>query len=350
MVDTIKRLLSVSSEDKSRSAVVDFWRGAAMLCVMIQHNKGLPVGIVNFLLAFHMPFFFILSGFMLSFAASLRRYTVKEYICKRSQQLMLPYFFAEIVFLLAFLAYYGKDVNICATLCSILAGMNMEDATGYRFWFFPCLLISDLTVFLLLKRVKKNWVLLLAAGVSLLGSWMITQFNIGALPYALDISFMAIPFVILGYLAAPVISRIKDAGCASRLRYLLLALLLGCICYMCSLYNSPFWMFINEYGNYGFAVPAAVAGSGFLFLFSICIYREIPCIRNVIVWCGRNSLCLFPIHCLVLYVLFAAGRLVEMPAALRLLIMFVTCIPIANIVSTYIPFMAGRCFYSKNKT
>lgn len=47
-------------DGRQRDALVDFLRGAAMLLVLL-HHSGCPLG--PYILAFHMPHFFVLSGY-----------------------------------------------------------------------------------------------------------------------------------------------------------------------------------------------------------------------------------------------------------------------------------------------
>ena len=246
-----------------------------MLCVMLQHNRGLPTDVINFLLAFHMPAFFVLSGYMLSFASSVNRYAVKDYILKRFIQLMIPYFLFEIVSLLSHLVYYGGGVDVVTTCCSIIACMNLDGACGYRAWFFPCLFIADVAIFMLLKRCDKKYVLAAFACACFYVSWLITRNNVGALPLALDISFMAIPFMIAGYLGAPVLAFVKNNARQSGWYYFFGAIILAGVCYACSSCNAPFLMFNNTYGHYGLSIVAAVCGCGFLFLIASAVRKSI---------------------------------------------------------------------------
>ena len=108
-----------------------------MLCVMLQHNRGLPTDVINFLLAFHMPAFFVLSGYMLSFASSVNRYAVKDYILKRFIQLMIPYFLFEIVSLLSHLVYYGGGGRCRHNVLQ----HNCLYESGWRMW-LPGMVLS----------------------------------------------------------------------------------------------------------------------------------------------------------------------------------------------------------------
>lgn len=338
----LRRLCGISSADASRNMMIDFWRGSAMLCVMLQHGMSMPGNLYDFLLAFHMPAFFLISGFMLSFANPVPRYTVKEYFAKRFQQLMIPYFLFELVFLPLFAVYYWETGDICQTIWSIFMGMNMESAMGKRLWFFPCLLIADVAVFIVLKKFRSKVLLLLLAGLCAFISWCLTSNGVGRLPYTLDISFMAMVFIILGYIGASLFVYIRDKSKYRKWSFLAVSALLGGGCYVCSLYNDDFLMFANSYGHYGLAIVAALLGCGFLFLASSAVYEIVPCSRNIMSWLGRNSLSLFPLHLMVLKVLTAIGPFFDMSAFVKFILMFVACIPLANFIALYLPFMAGK--------
>ena len=55
----------------NRIKILDFYRGAAMLLVLLQHS-GIYFG--KLILAFHMPFFFLLSGYIYRKKRKCRKY------------------------------------------------------------------------------------------------------------------------------------------------------------------------------------------------------------------------------------------------------------------------------------
>jgi hypothetical protein len=61
MKELFKRYFCISGDYSKRIEVFDFYRGLAVLLVLIQH-AGIPYG--KIILAFHMPLFFVLSGYM----------------------------------------------------------------------------------------------------------------------------------------------------------------------------------------------------------------------------------------------------------------------------------------------
>lgn len=70
---------------KKRDAEFDIAKGILILCVVIGH--GGSDSIADFMYRFHMPLFFILSGYFLQ-----KKSDVGEYAKKQFMKLMIPYF------------------------------------------------------------------------------------------------------------------------------------------------------------------------------------------------------------------------------------------------------------------
>lgn len=146
-------------EKKQYYPAVDVLRGMAILCVLIYHSiieypinlrEIYPFGDMLFrmLATFHMPLFFILSGFVYS----CRNYG--EYLKKRCLRLLLPYFvFAGASILLHSVA--GDLVNGGAGDGNGLANLLLY---GADYWFLYSLFIIS-AVFPLLDKIKAKWFL-----------------------------------------------------------------------------------------------------------------------------------------------------------------------------------------------
>lgn len=63
MISVIKSIFTISNNKQlsSRIEILDFLRGAAMILVLL-HHAGVPLW--YYIQAFHMPFFFLLSGYI----------------------------------------------------------------------------------------------------------------------------------------------------------------------------------------------------------------------------------------------------------------------------------------------
>lgn len=76
--------VSAQPKKKKRLGYMDIARGIAMLCIIMGH---FGIATVNrFVYSFHVPFFFLLSGYFYS-----QRGTWKEFILTKAKQLLIPY-------------------------------------------------------------------------------------------------------------------------------------------------------------------------------------------------------------------------------------------------------------------
>ena len=77
---------------KQRDTFFDFCKGAAIILVVLGHvllkSMDLRNGLFNFICLYHMPFFFMLSGY---FAWRVKRFDV-SFFKKKARTLLLPCF------------------------------------------------------------------------------------------------------------------------------------------------------------------------------------------------------------------------------------------------------------------
>ena len=125
---------------KNRLEYLDFLRGAAMLLVLL-HHSNVPNG--EWILSFHMPLLFALSGYADAHRERLglshpRKFT--DYFFNRFKRLAVPYFLFEGVNLFVWavsLISQGGWQDVTDALFAILTCQNTEGYTGYygRLWF-----------------------------------------------------------------------------------------------------------------------------------------------------------------------------------------------------------------------
>ncbi len=155
-------------EKKAHFPAVDLLRGAAIASVLLYHGViAYPINLrelypwcdwlFRFLAAFHMPLFFLLSGFVYS----CRNYG--EYLKKRALRLLVPYivFGAGSVFLHALAGglVNGND--------SILDGLVDLALYGSEYWFLYTLFVIS-AVFPLLDKIRAKWFLPAVIAVTVL--------------------------------------------------------------------------------------------------------------------------------------------------------------------------------------
>lgn len=204
VMNIIKSILSVSQNkptNPNRNELLDFLRGGAMILVLL-HHSGFPFG--GWILAFHMPLFFILSGFTEGERNSYKGQPFGSFVFKRFKRLILPYFSFEIINL--FIWYIkcivsNESIPVFSPFVSIIACINTDSYSGLcgRLWFLPCMFVSSIYLWIALRFIKTKHGLLCAAGFCLFCSWITTHIIPFRLPFTIDTAFMSTAFMLIGY-------------------------------------------------------------------------------------------------------------------------------------------------------
>lgn len=267
------------------------------------------------ILNFHMPFFFLLSGYMMYAHRSWEKASLGTYLAKRVYRLLVPYFFFEAVAIgLALLLY--PEAAVLPYLKAVFLCRNTPE-TSYissRFWFLPCLFFANIAAVGLLRHVRRPYTIAaLIVGLLLCGNFspqishvLLGQFR---LPLTLDISMVAAAFMLTGFLCGSAISRLHQQ---QPIRHLCLigggALIIYAL--SCALNSHAVLMFMHSYGNLAAAYISGISGS-LLCLMLVKIYCGIPCSlgKRAFIWLGQNSLASFPLHLIILFLLRKSGVL-----------------------------------------
>jgi fucose 4-O-acetylase-like acetyltransferase len=147
---------------KQRIEFIDSLKGFAIFCVLWGHSiQYLRDGqdffhnqMFEFIYSFHMPLFFLISGFF--FCSSLKL-QFKEFLKKKAMQLLLPCFVWAVIFILMKISkelivdHTISAVNYKSMLTTLLVPL------WWPFWFLKELFYSYLIVYLSVKICKKEW-------------------------------------------------------------------------------------------------------------------------------------------------------------------------------------------------
>ncbi len=142
-----------------RIEFIDLLKSFAIFCVLwghaIQYLRNEYVfyldPVFEFIYSFHMPLFFIISGFFFSSSLKLN---IKDFLLKKGKRLLLPCFIWAILFAICriFIAkIYGNNFEWATEIKNILIPLN------WKFWFLRELFISTLITYISLKLFKKIW-------------------------------------------------------------------------------------------------------------------------------------------------------------------------------------------------
>jgi fucose 4-O-acetylase-like acetyltransferase len=329
---------------KKRLQIIDELRMLAMVLVIYQHVNG-PY--VLYVLAFHMPIFFIITGFIFTLGNSWETIKIKDFIIKRAKVILVAnysFILINIVLNVIIAIFTTQKFSIDIKTLFLLGG-NAQGFFPMTFWFLPILFFSDILFMLALKNMTN---VAYFTVTSLLFSYILTKcppFSTFLISNNLSRIFMGCFFIGVGYIFSKQIRKLilGEYHIAVNLVVSVIGLI-GLIVF-CNLNYSPFYMVLNSYGNYIYAVGAALAGSAML----IALVRYIPKVKllnQFLAWGGRNTLALFPIHVTYLvainYVETKLGFQMKALWLINLIILCLVTFVTTRFVEKYVPFIAGK--------
>lgn len=269
---------------KHRNNIIDVMKGLAILCVMIGHTYWCPRWLYIFIFSFHIPLFFIISGY---FAKTREELAMSGggYIRKSIKQLLIPYAVVACVACLytSIQAYFYKDASIVThTMAKYMFAWDTTwegsvfDKWDGPTWFLLSLFWARLFFGWLSKTGK--WFIPLCVALSvtmiLLHPYVPTPFGIGRGIQAL--MFMAIGFAYKRY----------------KIQTWLKIIAVAC---------WPISMLFGNIDMYGYQynfLPVDILGAcgATLVVYYVSKGLTKTFVSPFFTWCGRNSLVILCAH------------------------------------------------------
>ena len=287
---------------KQRINWIDITKGIAILSVLLGHTVC-PAWLHAYIYSFHMPLFFILSGYTLRLDANT---TFRSFITRKAKALLVPYFcIAPLIVLfnwgVNFFKFGITALDWKNTLISVFFQRHLSEY-GFDLWFLISLFGAELVLYFLYfltKRLKSPYRLPLASGVVMLIGFIYWRFCGIPLVWNFDVTLIAVGFIGFGHLLRLLKEPLKKAN-----TWLMILLLCAVHLLFTVLNNDAVNMYENKYGNILFFIFAAVAGSLF-FIFLSQKIRE----NNLLQMIGKRSLILYCLHTMLYTALSVASRL-----------------------------------------
>ena len=199
-------MMCLSSESRVE---INILKGIGILLVVLGHTET-PLSTVIY--TFHMPLFFLLSGYCFS----ITKYrNFKPFLLSRIKSLVVPYFsFSLIIFALyianRYLHFYAP-LNISLRDAFIGIFVNMRSTKYYiSMWFLTCLFVAEILFYFICRLSKSNMKLLaILLIISSIIGYAYCIYVKKVLPWNIDLSFTAVAFLGIGYLSKVYKDRIK---------------------------------------------------------------------------------------------------------------------------------------------
>ncbi|KQQ75360.1 polysaccharide biosynthesis protein GumF [Xanthomonas sp. Leaf131] len=338
----------VATPQRGRDLRIDAAKAIAILLVVFCHAKGVPHGMTLFAYSFHVPLFFLVSGWLASGYAS-RSTGLSQTVSKQARSLLLPY----VVFYLLGYAYWLLTRNIgekaarwgshpwWEPIVAMFTGIGPDLYVQPPLWFLPVMLVTVLS-YVLLRRWMSPVVIAVA---SLVVAWFWMQWFPAQhvrIFFGLDVLPVSLCFYALGALLIHVSPRLPTSLPVSVLATVLLAVPVAWLADV----NGRIDVNMLEFGrNHALFLLSAVLGS----LMVICAARLVQGWAWV-QWIGRNTLLILCTHMLVFFVLSGVAALAGGFGASRpglgwalfvTVFALVACVPLRWFLMRFAPWTLG---------
>lgn len=333
---------------------VDIAKGIGILLVLIGHISQNQY-INSFIYGFHMPLFFIISGYLYK--------NKKNYIRNKIKAILTPYLFFSII---SFIYWYfiernlrgqNENINILNVFSNIFIarGGNDNYIFNVALWFLPCLLVTEIIFHTIIEKIKDiRVVTIIMLLFSLLG-YIYAQYDLIRLPLALDMVFVAIGFYFIGYLWRKKGEFcFKDKMKISKNKKIIIIIIGFLFMIIFSIFNIKIDINNLKYPIYPLIYIVSITGCIVIYLISNLIIKS-----NAIQYLGTNTLIIMcihePIKRIVIELLhIITGISTEILRTNFIYIIIITIIliiiimPIIFIINKYLPFLIGRKKGEKN--
>ena len=248
---------------------IDLAKGITIILMVIGHTGASPV-ITNWIYSFHMPLFFILSGYTTDWT----KYNFSRLVQRKTRGIMRPFVWYSLIMCLLIWAF-----NIEHPYSSLENGWG-----AYALWFIPVLYIASLVGggFLIVLGVRRNnWYLLLVLPIA---SYLLCFFDI-RLPWNMSVVPYATMFIVLG----AGLRNVSDKIVTMKLKWLLF---IGFLSFAITILVSHFWRLDMNSNRILPIVPltfAAILGTFLISLISIFTEKYFQFFSKTLQNIGRET-------------------------------------------------------------
>ena len=139
---------------ENRLNYIDFARGIGIILVILGHISYLSEASRIFIVSFHMPLFFVISGLLIYMKKEEER-DLGDTVKRKAKRMMVPYYIYSAVGILIYIVYYlltGRDGGIPTVISDIVETLTLY---GYSvMWFLPAIFGAEILFIWLLKKTR----------------------------------------------------------------------------------------------------------------------------------------------------------------------------------------------------
>ncbi|MBQ6005183.1 MAG: acyltransferase family protein [Selenomonadaceae bacterium] len=283
---------------------IDFAKGFVMILVVLGHALDDDFSLCILIYIFHMPFFFILAGYLLNLNKWGGSNNFKKFALKLFKRLLVPYYLANILFFpiwfivchkLGYLNYFWEwcTYKPLDSLAEIFIGDGTNLILG-TLWFLPTLFLAQIILIFLYNFLIKIGAKIFLFAIAIVSCIGFVLKDFAFLPMGLDIAFAMQIFLLAGIL----IRRHKVLDKMDFKLYGALILILLGVFY----FNETIDVNTRIYGNPLLFYAGGIAGTLLVMKFSILMTGGK--IFSLISDCGRQSMMILVLHSIILNVAY----------------------------------------------
>lgn len=278
--------MQIETHVQKRIEWIDIAKAVAIILVGVGHYSC-PGNLLIWIYTFHMPLFLILSGCTLN----VEKYTFGKFVLRKAKAFLIPWVLAVCI---------NIAFQECCLVIGISANQNKISSIPLRlifniragewdpvYWFLPCLFITEVVLYWLLKVLKSQKGLIGFAILLGVCAYLYQKFVNIVLPWEVDLLPVSCVFVLIGYLIQKYYLKVFER--VKRINQLL-------ICLICVISGSLLG-FLNVHiigepidiagGRYGI-VPLMFSAAVLLSIGVIILCTFVHC--KLISFIGQNSL------------------------------------------------------------
>lgn len=275
----------------NRSDYIDSCRAIGIILVVLGHTYWIPNALYNVIYAFHMPLFFIISGFLYN-KEKYNAMSLKTITVKKAKSYLIPYFtfaFVNLILQIIFKLIFNRTLVGINYILHNLKGIalcysdmeNMPDCSPI--WFLVCLFVATLIFWAMIKYAERFSAAIAIACMFI--SYVMYLFADIRLPWKISTVFMAVFFMYLGYCCNRY-SLIERISKSKRVPIVMLILLASG---MTAGYLNGGNVGMNE-NTYG-SLLLFLIGSVCLSLLMLLLCRNFSLLHNrFFIWLGQNTI------------------------------------------------------------
>ena len=275
---------------KKRVGYFDIAKGIGIILVVIAHIEYMPLAMREYIVTFHMPAFFVISGMLMHLTKEAER-RLKPLLAHKFIRIFLPYLVFSLIYPVSYYLRFmitGEGYSAELFRQDIIAGISMMGVSVL--WFLPELFFSELIVLVIIRNLKRPWIIAVTV-LSLAGSWFV-PLAIPVLTLFLWRLVYCCILVLIGYYFFPIVNQVS--GKPNIL--LIISLLLFIVLYFTGRENGIVDLHYIVTGNKILYFLNAAMGSMALILLSIFIEARLKSFGYVLQFFGRYSLFIMLTH------------------------------------------------------